>query len=216
MQRFVQSVAGVIVLAAAATAGAQDTGSGRFLKPPIFVFQPGVVTANAVSATENPFTNQSGDVISGLNVRFMTIVPTASKYFLGLAGVQFQPNGLGGNKNNSPGFFYGGIIPLPFVTTATQGWLNFSIDPLGVYAPAGYGDHPYAHEAFLEGAFVLNIGQKMMKDMPMFSGISAYFLVDQQLTHTKATFRQGTQVREENDRFAPVILYGITVPIAPR
>jgi len=216
MTRIAQFATAGAILFAAAAAGAQDNGS--FIKPPVFVFQPGVVTANAVSATENPFTSTSPDVASGFNVRFMTIVPTASKYLAGVAGVQFQPNGLGGSKNNSPGFFYGAVLPLPIVSTATQGWLNFSIDPLGVYAPASptASSRVYAHEFFLEGAFVLNIGQKMMKDMPMFAGVSAYFLVDQQITHTKTFFRQGTQVREENDRFAPVLLYGITVPISPR
>ncbi|HKG94460.1 MAG TPA: hypothetical protein VKA84_21280 [Gemmatimonadaceae bacterium] len=200
MKRFVQSAAGLLLFAAGA--GAQENSA--FFKPPIFVFQPGIVTANAVSPTV-----KDADVLSGLNVRFMTILPTAAKYFLGVAGVQFQPNGVGGNKNNSPGFFYGGLIPVPIVSTATQGWLSFSLDPLGVYGPSGYSsDHPYSHEAFLEGAFVLNVGSKMMKDIPMFAGVSAYFLVDQQLTHP-AQDAQG-----KNDRWNPVLLYGVTVPIA--
>ena len=204
MQRFVQSVAGVLVLVSAA--GAQEKSS--FIKPPIFVFQPGVVTANAISATDVGPGDEK--VASGLNVRFATIVPTASPYFLGIAGVQFQPNGLSGNHNNQPGFFYGGVVPLPGITTASQGWLGFSIDPLGVYAPSSYSNsHPYSHDFFLEGALTLNIGSKMMKDMPMFSKLSAYFLLDQQITHPAKDRTNKT------DRFNPVILYGVTLPISP-
>jgi len=196
------AVAAAIVAGITSTASAQSMSGGGFFKAPVLLAQPGVVTANAVSAPEG------ADAISGLNVRFTMVVPTTTPWFNLVMGTQFQPNGLGGSKNNSPGFYYGAIIPVAFIGTATQGWLSMSLDPLGVYAPAGYGDRPYAHEAYLEAAFVLNVGSKMMQNMGPWSGLGVYFLVDQQLTHVK-------DANGDSDYFTPALLYGLTIPIAP-
>jgi hypothetical protein len=87
----------------------------------------------------------------------------------------------------------------------TQGFFNASIDPLGVYAPAGHGNagYPYSHEFVVELALVANVGAKMMSNMGLFSNLGVYLLFDQGITH------QG------DDKFNPVLLYGITLPIAP-
>jgi hypothetical protein len=159
------------------------------------------------------------------------VVPTTTPWFNLVMGTQFQPNGLGGDKNNRPGFYYGAIIPVALIGTATQGWLSMSIDPLGVYG-SGLGasaridentgallanNRDYGHDFFLEAAFVLNVGSKMMANMGPWSGLGVYFLIDQKITHTKVRVvdATGATVSEETDRFNPVLLYGVTIPIAP-
>ena len=197
------AVAAAIVAGMTGTASAQ-TSSGGFFRAPVLLAQPGVVTAGAVSCDDC-------ESVSGFNARFTVVVPTASPWFNLVMGTQFQPNGLGGSKDNRPGFYYGAIIPVALLGTATQGWLSLSIDPLGVYGPSGAdaSSRPYAHEFFLEAAFVLNIGSKMMQNMGPWSGLGVYFLVDQQITHLPE------DAEGDTDRFNPVLLYGLSLPIAP-
>jgi hypothetical protein len=212
MKGFVKLAAlGVLVASLGSTAGAQEMQHKAWIGAPIFLAQPGVVTANAIN--KQPAGSKS---LSGLNVRFATVIPTATPYFNLVAGVQFQPNGLNGNKANSPGFFYGGIIPIALIGQFTQNWLSVSVDPLGVYggnpiqtaAQRARGQYPYSHEFYLEGAFVLNVGAKMMASMGAWSGLGAYFLVDQQITHTK-------DAAGNTHYWHPVLLYGLSLPIAP-
>ena len=186
------------------TAGVASSAEAQWLKAPVLVFQPGIVTANAISPTDD-----NADAVSGFNVRFTMVVPTASPHFNLVMGTQFFPNGLDGSHDNTPIFYYGGIIPLAPVNGMTQGWLNASIDPLGVYAPAGYGTRPYSHEFVLELALVANVGAKMMSNMGLFSNAGLYLLFDQGLTH------RPKDANGDKDYFNPVMLYGITIPIAP-
>jgi hypothetical protein len=195
-------VAAAIVAGMTSTASAQQMSGGGFFKAPVLLAQPGVVTVGAVSC-------EDCESASGFNVRFTMVVPTSTPWFNLVMGTQFQPNGIGGDKNNTPGFYYGAIIPVAILGSMTQGWLSASIDPLGVYGPTATGDRPYAHELFLEAAFVLNVGTKMMQNMGPWSGLGVYFLIDQQLTHLPE------DANGDTDRFNPVLLYGVTLPIAP-
>jgi hypothetical protein len=183
------------------SAGVSSQSQGQWLKAPVLVFQPGIVSANVISAPDG------ADAIHGANIRFTMVVPTVSPHFNLVMGTQFFPNGLGGSSDNRPIFYYGGIIPLAPVNTMTQGFLNASLDPLGVYAPSGYSegvdDFPYAHEFVLELAIIANVGAKMMSNMGFFSNMGVYLLFDQAITHVG------------DDKFNPVVLYGITFPIAP-
>jgi hypothetical protein len=209
----------IAAVAAFAVAGSTAPAGAQWLKAPVLVFQPGIVTANAISAPEIDVLPGPGlrrghaDAASGLNVRFTMVVPTASPAFNLVFGTQFQPNGLDGNDDNRPGFYYGAILPLNFIGDVSRGWLSLSIDPLGVYGPNPIahadGSFPYSHEFVLEGAFVLNIGSKMMASMGPWSGLGVYFLYDQLLTHAPR------EVDGNHDYFSPVLLYGLTLPIAP-
>jgi hypothetical protein len=198
MQRFVK-----VAAAAALVAGVSASAEAQWLKAPVLVFQPGIVTANAISAGDDD------DAIHGFNVRFTMVVPTSSPHFNLVMGTQFFPNGLGGSGANTPIFYYGGIIPLAPIGSMTSNFINASINPLGVYAPAGYGNRPYSHEFWIELALTSNIGQMMMPNMGFFSNLGVYLLFDNQITHAP--------LDEEGDRdlFRPVLLYGVTLPIAP-
>jgi hypothetical protein len=55
---------------------------------------------------------------------------------------------------------------------------------------------------------VLNIGAKMMTNSP-FKGLGLYFLLDQQIT------RIPEDANGDKDRFNPVMLNGLALPIAP-
>ena len=195
------AAAAVLVAGTSGTAMAQS--SQGFLHPPVLLAQPGVVTVNAISAPAG--VNSS----SGFNVRFTMLVPTSTPWFNFVLGTQFQPNGLGGSGFNAPGVYYGAVLPVALLGRMTSGWLSLSIDPLGVYAPASYGSRPYSHEFYLEGAFVLNVGTKMMQNMGPWAGLGVYFLVDQQMTHLPY------DASGKRDYFTPALLYGLTIPIAP-
>jgi hypothetical protein len=192
MKRFSMAAAAALMFAGVAT-----SAQAQWLKAPVLVFQPGVVTSNVISAPSGSTSE------SGLNIRFTMVVPTVSPHFNLVMGTQFFPNGLGGSGVNTPIFYYGGIIPIAPVNSMTQGFFNASIDPLGVYAPAGYGTRPYSHEFVMELALIANVGAKMMSNMGFFSNLGIYLLFDQAITHVG------------DDKFNPVLLYGVTFPIAP-
>lgn len=207
LNQFAGCAVALVGLVIGASAAAAQEGNAR--KPmfgsPVFLLQPGIVTANAVSPTD-----EDADAVHGFNARFATVIPTATPWFSLVAGVQFQPNGLGGSHNNLPGVFYGGIIPVALLGNMTQGWISLSIDPLGVYGlNSRDSNFPYSHEFFLEGAFVVNIGSKMMTGMGPWSGLGAYLLVDQQITHP------AKNIDDDSDYWNPVLLYGLSLPLAP-
>ena len=200
MKRIAQLAVSALLLAGAANvAAAQDdptSSGGSFLKPPVFVLQPGILQANVISKPEG---TETGDAMP--NARFLTLLPTASPYFTLLGGAQW---GIADEDDHGPIIFYGAIIPIPGITEATQGWLSLSIDPLGVTGGAGGEGTNF----WLEGAAVLNIGAKMMTNSP-WKGLGLYFLLDQQIT------RIPEDANGDKDRFNPVLLYGLSLPIAP-
>ncbi len=204
------AAAAVLAAVASGTSGAQEdegleSTTLALFRSPVLLFMPGGVTANAVSAPAG------ADAATGLNIRFMTAVPTATRWLTLVAGTQFQPNGLDGNKDNRPGFFYGGVVPV-IPAGLTGGWLSVSLDPLGVYQPGGGGEagrRPYGHDFFLEAAVVMHIGTKLMRNLGTFSGTGLYVLVDQQLTHLPR------EAGGDRDYFSPVLLYGLIVQLAP-
>jgi hypothetical protein len=200
MKRIVQLVAGALLAAGTANAAAaQDdaTGSsGGFFKAPVFALQPGILSVNAISGPEGAETDNN------LNARFLTLLPTSSPYFTLLGGAQWGVE----KDGHGPIIFYGAIIPIPGITEATQGWLSLSVDPLGV-TTAGAG-RATDTEFVLEGAAVLNIGSKMMTNSP-WRGLGIYALLDQQITGLPE------DANGDVDRFSPVLLYGLSLPIAP-
>jgi hypothetical protein len=191
---------------APASAGAQmDTTSTAqtlmmFFKHPVFVLQPGGVTSNAISAPNN------ASSISAFNARFATVIPTTLPVWNFVFGTQVATGG----HATTPNIFYGGIIPITPITTVTQGWVDLSLDPLGVTTFGGNTTRASGGTFFVgEGAVVLQVGRKMMAGMgPTWSGIGVYFLLDQQIS--------GPLPRESNgdkDRWFPTMLYGLNIPL---
>ncbi|HJR41933.1 MAG TPA: hypothetical protein VJ812_07545 [Gemmatimonadaceae bacterium] len=182
-----------------------EADDGFQVKSPVFLFMPSVITANAISAPNGL------DAVHGFNVRFQTTIPTSTPWFTPVFGVQWLPNGLDGNDQNSPIIFYGFVFPI-ILPEWTGGWLGVSIDPLGVYALGNGGrqaSQPYGHDFFLELAVTVPIGAKMMRQMGQFSNLAAFFLVDQQITHPPR------DADGDRDYWRPVLIYGLALPLAP-
>jgi hypothetical protein len=214
VSRIAHVTAAALLLFAAAprTTAAQDMKKDEgFFGKPAFVLMPGAVIT--------PIFNGIGDRPRGstkayFNARFMTVVPTRYPYFQLVAGAQFLPNGPHDefSRSTEPNLFYGAIIPVAFLTKATNGFFSLSIDPLGLYSAGGGGSRrdTYGHDFVLEGALVANVGQKMMPTMGFFSSTSVYVLLDQVLTHQTYT---DANEREFNDYWHPVLLTGVVIPI---
>lgn len=210
MNRIAKFAASLALLGATAPAVglAQDTTgapgtSGTFMsffKHPVFVLQPGGVTANAVSAPDNI------NSTSAFNARFGTVVPTSLPVWNFVFGTQVATGGNAG----TPNIFYGGIIPITPVTAVTQGWLDISLDPLGVTTFGGTTTRATGGTFFVaEGAVVLQVGRKMMAGMgPTWSGIGVYFLIDQQISGPLPRQNNG-----DKDHWRPVLLYGLNIPL---
>lgn len=199
MNRIVKFTVSALMLAGAASPMlAQETEGGSWLKAPIFVLQPGGITFDAVSAP-------SGfDSKSYFNARFATVVPTVSPWFSLVAGAQVQP---GSGEQRTPALFYGGIIPIVPISTATGGMLGLSIDPLGVTTAGGSKNTNFV----LEGALSLAIGKMMMANMgPTWAGTGVYFLVDQQIGRNDYIDVNGVK---QTDNFRPALLYGLSIPL---
>jgi hypothetical protein len=179
-------------------AAAQDSTAAakpKLLKAPVFLLMPSWLTTCTWSCP-------AGKSRTDFNARFMTVIPTASPWFSLVGGVQW---GWAKKDAHGPIGFFGGIIPIVPLNNATNGWLAFSLDPLGVTTgPGGTGTQFVG-----EGAVVLNVGAKMMKNMGIFSGLGAFFLVDQQLTHV------GRDATGKRDYWNPALVYGVILPLAP-
>ena len=197
MRRFVNYAATLAFLAAPAVAGAQEMEHTSFFKAPVFVLQPGGVTANAISAPSGL------NSTTAFNARFATVIPTASPWFAGVFGAQVATGGHAG----TPNIFYGGIIPIVPISTATGGMLGLSIDPLGVTTAGGSKNTNFV----LEGALSLAIGKMMMANMgPTWAGTGVYFLVDQQIGRNDYIDVNGVK---QTDNFRPALLYGLSIPL---
>jgi hypothetical protein len=216
MRRLTLLALGVILFGATApraVAAQEAQQSGSFFKKPVFLLMPGLIATPVISGIGDDDIGLYGgsDTKAYFNARFMTVIPTELPWFQLVAGTQFQPNftTISGVKSNFPNIFYGAIIPVPGVAKATDGWLGLSLDPLGLYSAGGGGSslYPYGHDFVLEGALVINVGQKMMPRMGMFSGSSVYVLLDQIMTHSPIT-QNG-----DRDRWWPILLAGVAVPI---
>lgn len=193
------ATAALLVGGMTGTVAAQNSNGG-FLKSPVFLFMPGAVTVNAISA---PSGTSSA---TGFLLRFQTTITTSTPYFTPVFGTQWTPNGVG-DRNNSLTFFYGFTFPI-IQPGWTNGWFAITVDPLGVFHMGGGGPRttkPYGHDFFLEGAAVLNLGAKMIPANNPFSRLGAYFLLDQQMSN----------IPRGGDRFNPILLYGLVLPLAP-
>ena len=95
-----------------------------------------------------------------------------------------------------------------FLTPAewTQGWALFGIDALWVYAAGLSEENPYGSELFSELVLVVPFGGKLMPTAAApLSGMALVGLLTQQITG----------LGEDPDRFAPLILGYLSIPLAP-
>lgn len=192
----------VCMLVAARHVGAQA------LQSPKFLFEPGAITINAVSA---PVPTGSS---TGLNLRFVAVVPTAIPWLSLEFGTSVPPLGLSNGLRafNDPTIFYGPITLL-IPRDRTANWLELTLPILGAYRldETGEEDRLYVNDLVVQGVATMPVGEKLMADMGSFwSRIALYAIIEQNLTP-----RRNVNT-ERVDRFNPVFQYGVSIPVGQR
>lgn len=179
--------------------------SAQVVRAPVFMFEPGVITVNAVSA---PLPTGSS---TGLNLRFLANFVTRIPWLTIEVGTSFAPLGLsnGQHELNEPTFFYGPIV-MVLPRDRTRNWLELSLPVLGAYRldENGESDRLYVNDLVVQGAALVPVGQHLMADMgPFWSRLTLYGIIEQNLTPS----RNFTTRRV--DRFNPTFLYGVSIPL---
>jgi hypothetical protein len=193
------AISALSLVALATQLGAQAS------REPTLLFEPGVMTLNAVSA---PLPNGSS---TGLNLRFLAIIPTSIPWLSAEVGASFAPLGLSNGQGdfNEPTFFYGPTVML-LPRDRTLNWVELTLPVLGAYRldETGEANRLYVNDLVVQASAVLPVGQKLMADMGSFwSSLTIYGIVEQNLTPSRnATTRRV-------DRFNPTFLYGVSIPI---
>jgi hypothetical protein len=178
---------------------------GQFLRLPTFVIEPGVITTNSISA---PLPTGSS---TGLNLRFLAMVPTSIPWLTLEVGTGFAPFGLSNGLRafNEPTFFYGPVVML-LPRDRTQNWVELTMPILGAYRLDENGDASriYVNDVVLQTSAYVPIGQHLLKDMGTFwSRLTLYTTIEQNLTPSR------NASTEKYDRFNPTFLYGVSIPI---
>lgn len=197
----------ISMVAALSGAGAR-VATGQAIGSPTFVFEPGVITVNAVSA---PLPTGSS---TGLHLRFAAVIPTAIPWLSVELGTSFAPLGLSNGLGafNEPTIFYGPIAML-LPRDRTSNWMEVTLPVLGSYRLDENGDAErlYVNDVVVQGVVTVPAGEKLMADMGSFwSRLTLYVLAEQNLTPSRNVT---TRVR---DRFNPVFQYGVSIPIGKR
>jgi hypothetical protein len=174
-------------------------------RAPSLVFEPGVMTVNAVSA---PLPSGSS---TGLNLRFLAVVPTSIPWLSVEVGTSFAPLGLSNGLRdlNEPTFFYGPTIML-LPRDRTSNWIELSLPVLGAYRldETGEAERLYVNDLVVQGTAMFPVGQKLMADMgPFWSRLTMYGILEQNLTPSRNV------ATRKVDRVNPTFLYGISIPI---
>jgi len=195
-------------LTLACLVGCAQRAEAQVLHAPRFVFEPGVITVNAVSA-ENTLGSSTG-----LNLRFVAVVPTSIPWLSIQVGTSFAPLGLSNGLRafNEPTFFYGPVTML-LPRDRTSNWLELAMPILGAYRldETGEEDRLYVTDLMLQGVATIPIGEKLMADMGSFwSRVTLYTIVEQNLTPAREVETQRV------DRFKPTFQYGVSIPIGRR
>ena len=175
---------------------------------PVFSFEPGVITVNAVSA---PLPTGSS---TGLNLRFLANFTTRIPWLTVEVGTSFAPLGLsnGQREANEPTFFYGPVVML-LPRDRTRNWVELSLPLLGAYRldENGESDRLYVNDLVVQGAALVPIGEHLMTDMGSFwSRLTLYGIVEQNLTPSR------NFTTRRFDRFSPAFLYGVSIPFRGR
>ena len=193
-------------------AGLVSASEGQVLRPPTFVVEPGVITTNSISA---PLPTGSS---TGLNLRFLAIVPTSIPWLTLEVGTGFAPFGLSNGLRafNDPTFYYGPVVML-LPRDRTQNWVELTMPVLGAYRldENGTADRIYVNDLMIQTSAHVPVGEHLLKDMGTFwSRLTLYVTAEQNLTPSR------NAATEKYDRFNPTFLYGVSIPIrgasAPR
>lgn len=197
---------GSCLMASPVVAAAQESDA----RPLTLLLQPGMLSADFLSAPEGY------ESTTGFNLRFATLIPTRSRWVTFIVGGSVTPYGTSGAsfRNHNGAMLFGGNVFPGFDAERTKGWLSLEIPLLLTYSLGGGGvrnQDLYGKDIVVEAALSLHVGRKILRDLGApFSRLRAYLLVDQLLTPNEDRFTGAV------DRFNPVALYGVTIPIGGR
>jgi hypothetical protein len=199
---YLTRIAGLLLFLLAVANGSLD---GQAIRAPSFVIEPGIITTNSVSA---PVASGSS---TGLNLRFLAVIPTAVPWLTLQVGTSFAPFGLSNGLRafNDPTFFYGPVVML-LPRDRAKNWLELTLPVLGAYRldESGETDRIYVNDLVIQTAANVPVGQHLMKDMgPFWSRLTLFGIIEQNLTPSR------NASTEKYDRFNPSFLYGVSIPI---
>jgi hypothetical protein len=189
---------------------AEVRGQERQERAVEFLLQPGMLSADFVSAPEGlPPT-------SGFNLRFATLVPTSSRWWTLIVGASVTPYGTSGitpRATNTPVLFAGNVFP-GISARRTGGWFDLQFPVYVTYSYGGGGARNreiYGRDVLAEAALQWYVGEKVLRPLgPAFARWRVYLMLNQVLTPNEDLTTGIT------DRFNPVALYGITIPLGGR
>lgn len=172
--------------------------------------QPGMLSADFLSPPDGyPAT-------SGFNLRFSTLVPTSSTWWTLIVGASVTPYGTSGvtpRSTNTPMLFVGNVFP-GVAARRTGGWFDVTFPLYLTYTYGGGGPRNsqiYGRDFVAEAAVQVYVGRKVLRDLgPGFSRLRLYAMLNQLLTPNEDPSSGKT------DRFNPMALYGLTIPIGGR
>lgn len=172
------------------------------------VFEPGLLTAAAISAPEGATS------LTAFYVRTIVSVGRDSSRIKGLLGASALPFGYRGSgvrNQNAPSVF-GGVQLSLLPAHKTGGWFSVYAPLLAVYSyRGGRTDNTrlYGTDIAGEATLILYVGRKLFADLGApWSRFGAFINMYQNLT-PNADATTG-----KRDRFRPDFMYGVSIPLA--
>lgn len=171
------------------------------------VFEPGLLTASAISAPEG------ATPLTAFYVRAMVIAGGDSARIKGLLGASALPFGFRGSgvRNQNAPIVFGGVQLTLLPAQKTGGWFSLYVPLLAVYSyRGGRTDNTrlYGTDIAGEATVILYVGRKLFADLGApWSRFSAFINMFQNLT-PNADATSG-----ERDRFRPDFMYGVSIPL---
>jgi hypothetical protein len=174
---------------------------------PIFLLQPGLLSADFISA------GRDVSSATGFNLRFETRFPTRTSWLTPLVGASVAPYGMSGPNGralNTPVLFVGNIFPL-VGNRRTAGWLTLELPVLVSHSYAGGSENEtrlYGPDLHLQLAAYLHVGRKVLHELgPNWMRLDVYAFLDQNLTPNRDA------VTGKRDPFNPAALFGLSLAI---
>jgi hypothetical protein len=171
------------------------------------VFEPGLLTAAAISAPEG------ATPLTAFYVRAIVIAGRDSSRIKGLLGASALPFGYRGSgvrNQNAPSVF-GGVQLSLLPAHKTGGWFSLYVPLLAVYSyRGGRTDNTrlYGTDIAGEATLIVYVGRKLFADLGApWSRFGAFINMFQNLT-PNADATTG-----ERDRFRPDFMYGVSIPL---
>lgn len=172
------------------------------------VFEPGLLTASAISVPEG------ATPLTAFYVRALVTAGGDSSRIKGLLGASALPFGFRGSgvrNQNTPSVF-GGVQLTLLPANKTGGWLSLYVPLLAVYSyRGGRSDNTrlYGTDIAGEATVILYVGRKLLADLGApWSRFAAFINMFQNLT-PNADATTG-----ERDRFRPDFMYGVSIPLS--